>query len=91
LPVKACLRRQIVLVAVVAAGLVAGCLFGLVNGMAAVDVMQSGLVGAGMAGGLVLLWRFLLVLVSLDPDKPRAVTRQNRSASRDGSLTRRRS
>ena len=88
---KAFLRRQVVLLAVAAAGLVAGCLFGLVKGMAASDVMQAGLVGAGMAGGLFLLWRFLLVLVSLDPDKPRAVTRQNRSASGYGSSSTRRS
>jgi hypothetical protein len=61
--------------------LIAGALIGLTKGSDASVVMRLTLQGAGIAGRLVLLLRFLLLLVSIDPEKPRAITRQNRSAS----------
>ena len=88
---RAFLRRQVPLIGAVAGGFIVGCFIGVNQGFHGAGIMQSAFVVAGMAGGLVLLWRFLLVLVSLDPDKPRAVTRQNRSAHGYGFFSRRRS
>jgi hypothetical protein len=42
-----------------------------------VRFLIKGLEGAAMAFALFLVWRFLLVVVSLDPDKPRMAPRQN--------------
>ena len=58
--------------------------------MDVLGVIRLTLGGAGMGGGLVLVWRFLLLLVSIDTDKPRAITRRNRSAPRYASSTKRR-
>jgi hypothetical protein len=42
-----------------------------------IGFLIKGLQGAAMAFALLVLWRFLLVLVSLDPDKPRLALRQS--------------
>ena len=78
------LRRQVTVVLVVLAAFVVGGLVGVSRGIAASLVAQQALQVAAAVGGLYLLWRFFLVLVSIDPDKPRAVSRQNRSASEYG-------
>lgn len=78
---RAFLRRQFWLLSLVATGFVVGCLIGLARGLDASGVTELALQIAGVVGGLLLLWRFLLILVTTDPEKPRSVTRQNRSAS----------
>jgi hypothetical protein len=42
-----------------------------------IGFLIRGLQGVAMAFALLVLWRFLLLLVSLDPDKPRLAPRQN--------------
>jgi hypothetical protein len=42
-----------------------------------IGFLIKGLEGAAMAFALLVVWRFLLVVVSLDPDKPRMAPRQN--------------
>jgi hypothetical protein len=42
-----------------------------------IGFLIKGLEGAAMAFALLVVWRFLLLVVSLDPDKPRMAPRQN--------------
>jgi hypothetical protein len=64
---------------VVSVGLLVGCVIGVYDRVGATTVARYGLQGAAIACALLLVWRFVLVLVSLDPDKPRLVRRRNSS------------
>jgi len=74
------LRRLIPVIAAGTIGLIVGVAVGFIQGVDASTVLRLALQGAGVAGCLALLLRCLLLLVSLDPDKPRMMTRQKDSA-----------
>ena len=73
-------RRIRGFLAIVIGGLIVGVSIGLSDGIDISTVARYGLQGATAACGLFLLLRFMLLLVSLDPEKPRAARRQNNSA-----------
>ncbi len=76
-PMIRVLQRHIRSLMVVGCGLVVGCLVGVYDRVGATVVTRYGLQGAAITYALLLVWRFLLVMVSLDPDKPRAARRRN--------------
>jgi len=74
------LRRAVRLMAVAGLALVVGCAIGVSKGYDALGVIRVAVQVSASACALLLILRVLLILVSLDPDKPRAWRRQNGSA-----------
>lgn len=76
------LRREMEqLVAAGATGLLIGCVLGLGPGEGSGHIVELAVQVAGASCGLLYLLRFMLLVVSLDSDKPRAWRCQNGSAS----------